>query len=157
MQIRILSENFSNKYKENKFKKSGFLKYQKNRELFLESARQGGIASANSQNRRSKNEKLFCEMCESKFNEVKNNEPIFNGWDADIIIEDLKIAVLWNGIWHYKQISKKQSLEQVQSRDKIKLREIENCGYRAYIIKDMGSYDPIFVKEEFDKFLELCP
>lgn len=92
-------------------------------------------------------------MCESYFKNVKNNQPIFNGWDADIIIEDLKIAVLWNGIWHYKQISKKQSLEQVQSRDKIKLKEIETCGYKAYIIKDMGKYNPIFVKDEFDKFL----
>ena len=119
----------------------------------VETCRKGGIASAKSQNKRSKNEILFCEMCELYFEDVKHNEPMFSGWDADVIIEDLKIAILWNGVWHYKKISKKQSLEQVQSRDKIKLNEIKNCGYRAYIIKDMGSYDPIFVKEEFDKFI----
>ena len=153
IRIECQSNNFSKNYKEGKYKTSKLLEYQKDKIKFLESARRGGIISAESQGRRSKNEKLFCEFCESYFKNVKNNLPIFNGWDADIILEDLKIAILWNGIWHYKQISKKQSLKQVQSRDKIKLKEIENCGYKAYIIKDTGKYNPIFVKEEFDKFL----
>lgn len=56
------------------------------------------------ENRRSKNEKYFCELCEKRFKDVKHNEPIFNGWDADIIIEDIKVAVLWNGKWHYQKI-----------------------------------------------------
>lgn len=81
---------------------------------------------------------------------------MFNGWDADIIIEDLKIAVMWNGPWHYKQIgkpSKYRSLEQTQNRDKIKLKEIKNCGYFPYVIKDMGKYNKSFVEEEFKIFL----
>lgn len=106
-----------------------------------------------SQNRRSKNEKYFCELCENYFKNVKHNEPIFNDWDADIIIEDIKTAVLWNGPWHYKKIHEHHSLEQVQNRDKIKIKEIKNCGYIPYIIKDMGKYNPKFVKEEFIKFL----
>lgn len=104
--------------------------------------------------RRSKNEMLFCEYCEKHFNEVKHNESIFNGWDADVIIEDNKYAVLWNGRWHYDELSKTTSLKQIQNRDKIKLKEIIKCGYKPYVIKDMGSYNPIFVKEQFDKFLE---
>ena len=32
---------------------------------------------------------------------------IFNGWDADIILTDLKIAILWNGKWHYEKLTKK--------------------------------------------------
>lgn len=47
--------------------------------------------------RRSKNEIEFCKLCEEYFDNVKHNESIFNGWDADIIIEDIKFAVLWNG------------------------------------------------------------
>ena len=39
----------------------------------------GGLISANSQQRRSKNEIYFCELCENYFKEVKHNEPIFNG------------------------------------------------------------------------------
>ena len=62
----------------------------------------GGRATRDLQIRRSKNEIYFSELCKDFFYDVKTNEPIFNGWDADIIIGDLKIAVLWNGIWHYK-------------------------------------------------------
>ena len=107
---------------------------------------------AQKESRRSKNEKLFCEMCETYFKDVKHNEPIFNGWDADVIIEDIKTAVLWNGKWHYKSIAG-HALGQVQNRDKIKLKEIEKCGYRTYIIQDMGKENSIFVQKEFDKFI----
>ena len=109
-------------------------------------------AASQKENRRSKNEKLFCEMCESYFEQVKHNESIFNGWDADVIIEDIKIAVLWNGKWHYESIGG-HSVEQVQNRDKIKQHEIEKCGYRIYVIKDMGKFDPTFVKNEFERFI----
>ena len=47
--------------------------------------------------RRSKNEIYFFNLCKEKYNEVLNNEAIFNGWDADIIITNYKIAILWNG------------------------------------------------------------
>lgn len=121
-------------------------------------ARKGGLASAKKQaeSRRSKNEKLFCELCENHFKNVKHNEQIFNGWDADVIIEDLKIAVLWNGKWHYEKITEKHSVKQVQNRDKIKIKEIKLCGYTPYVIKDMGGYNPEFVKEQFEKFLDNC-
>lgn len=112
----------------------------------------GGLKSVQSQQRRSKNEILFANMCQEYFKDVKCNEPIFNGWDADVIIEDIKVAVLWNGKWHYEQISKDHKLKQVQNRDKIKLREIAECGYISYVIKDMGRHNEEFVKSEFEKF-----
>ena len=104
--------------------------------------------------KRSKNEKYFCELCEKHFKNVKHNDPIFNGWDADVIIEDIKVAVLWNGKWHYEKIKEGHSVEQVQNRDKIKIKEIKNCGYTPYVIKDMGKYNPQFVEEEFKKLLK---
>lgn len=104
--------------------------------------------------RRSKNEIEFCKLCEEYFDNVKHNESIFNGWDADIIIEDIKFAVLWNGPWHYKQITKSHSVKQTQNRDKIKIKEIEECGWTPYIIKDMGKANKDFVKEKFDEFLK---
>lgn len=103
--------------------------------------------------RRSKNEKYFCELCEKHFKNVKHNIPVFNGWDADIIIEDIKVAILWNGKWHYNKITENHSLVQVQNRDKIKIEEIIKCGYKPYIIKDMGKYNPRFVEKEFNKFI----
>ena len=85
------------------------------------------------------------------------NEPIFNGWDADVILPIQKIAILWNGKWHYEKITKKHSVQQVQNRDKIKLDEIKNLGYDSYIIKDLGSFDKKFVEDEFRNFQKwLC-
>lgn len=104
--------------------------------------------------RRSKNEIEFYKLCEEYFNNVKHNECVFNGWDADVIIEDIKFAILWNGPWHYKQITKSHSVKQTQNRDKIKIKEIENCGWTPYIIKDMGKANKNFVKEKFDEFLK---
>ena len=114
-----------------------------------------GKASATSQQKRSKNEIYFAELCEKHFGKdnVLTNEPIFDGWDADVILTSVKTAVLWNGVWHYKQISKSQSLVQVQSRDKLKRDVIERYGYTLYEIKDMGKYKPSFVEMEFECFL----
>lgn len=104
--------------------------------------------------RRSKNEIEFCKLCEEYFDNVKHNKSIFNGWDADIIIEDIKFAVLWNGPWHYKQITKSHSVKQTQNRDKIKIKEIKESGWTPYIIKDMGKANKDFVKEKFNEFLK---
>lgn len=107
--------------------------------------------------RRSKNEMLFCRLCEERFANVKHNATMFNGWDADVILTDYKVAVLWNGAWHYKQISKKTSLKQIQNRDRIKISEIKKYGYVPYIIKDMGRYSEEKVYKEFEqlkKYLE---
>jgi hypothetical protein len=98
------------------------------------------------------NEIYFSELCEKYFT-ITTNEPFFDGWDADIIIHSEKIAILWNGAWHYKQIIKKQSLQQVQSRDKIKMNIIKKYGYIPYIIKDMGKYNKKFVEQEFEIFI----
>ena len=65
-----------------------------------------GRISAQKNCRRSKNEIYFYELCNEKFSNVIHNEQIFNGWDADVILQDLKIAILWNGKWHYEKITK---------------------------------------------------
>ena len=123
--------------------------------IYLEVGKKGGLASVKiqSKSRRSKNEIYFAELCKQKFNNVLTNEPMFNGWDADIIIEDIKTAVLWNGKWHYEKIKKEHSVEQVQNRERIKIKEIEGRDYKVYIIKDMGKYKKEFVENEFNKFL----
>ena len=110
-------------------------------------------AEVQSNTRRSKNEIAFYTLCKGYFKDVEHNKPIFNGWDADIIIKDIKYAILWNGIWHYKQVRKKQSLKQIQARDAFKLEQIAVCGYTPYVIQDMGSQDDRFVQKCFDDFI----
>lgn len=117
-----------------------------------ELARRAGLVGITKQNKRSKNEVYFANLCTEYFSSVRTNQPIFNGWDADIIIDDIKYAVLWNGKWHYEQITKKHSLKQVQNRDKIKLVEIWKSGYCPYVIQDMGKHNKSFVREEFEIF-----
>ena len=106
------------------------------------------------QYKRSKNEMFFAELCKKHFNNVLENVKMFNGWDADVILPDLKVAVLWNGVWHYKQIGRISSLKQTQNRDKMKIKAIREYGFLQYVVKDLGSFDEKFVKEEFDKFLK---
>lgn len=126
--------------------------YNKSDQL-KELGRKSGLKSSQSQkeNRRSKNEIYFYDLCKKKYDEVLNNESIFNGWDADVIITKYKIVILWNGVWHYKKITKKHSIKQVENRDIIKIKEIKNCGYTPYIIKDMGRENKQFVEIEFEK------
>ena len=120
----------------------------------LLACQKGGLKSVQSQSisRRSKNEIYFAELCQNKFSNILTNSPIFDGWDADVILEDQKIAVLWNGVWHYKQVREAHSVDQVQSRDKIKLHKIENAGYTPYVIKDDGKFNKKFVEEQFNIF-----
>ena len=116
---------------------------------------QHSLKAVSANQKRSKNEIYFYELCKQHFNVVKHNEPMFNGWDADVIIEDIKYAILWNGPWHYRKITESHSVEQVQNRDKIKINEIEQAGYTPYIIKDDGSYNPEFVEQQFKLLLKL--
>ena len=120
----------------------------------------GGQISAENQQRRSKNEILFSELCIEYFGEddIICNQRIFKdkkggAWDADAVILSLKIACLWDGNWHFKKLNKKHNLEHVQLRDKWKREIIIDNGYTYYTIKDLGGFNPKFVKEQFDLFI----
>lgn len=125
--------------------------------------RKGGLQSIQAQanTRRSKNEMLFAEKCIKQFKHVDTNANIFFGWDADVIIHDYKIAVLWNGSWHFDKLTKQHSVEQVQNRDRMKIQAIKDSGYVPYVIEDHGSFDKLFVEEQFQELLKFinapCP
>ena len=112
----------------------------------------GGRASQASQPRRSKGEVLFFTLCSNYFgeDEVLSNAQVFidkngNYWDSDIVIPKCRLALCYNGIWHYQQIGKKHNLKQVQSRDLIKKSIISDNGYIQYIIKDTSKFNEEFV------------
>jgi hypothetical protein len=120
---------------------------------------EAGLKSVASQQRRSKNEVAFGDAISSLLEcELLFNEPFFKDnkgtyWDADMIIPDLKLAIHWNGPWHYKEISKKVSLLQIQTRDKIKHAVIENNGFTNYVIRDDGKHDEQKVADEVKAFV----
>ena len=123
----------------------------------VESGRKGGKIAVSAVVKRSRNEMLFAELCKNFYNDVLMNEPMFDGWDADIIVEDHEVAVLWNGVWHYRKICKGHKIEQTKARDKLKIDIINSYGYTDYTIVDLGGYNPQYVKEEFLKFSAIYP
>ncbi len=117
----------------------------------------GGIASAASQQRRSKNEIACAELCIEYFgkDDIECNQQNFkdkngNMWDCDIYIKSLKIAILWDGYyWHHSpNASKKQKV-----RDKLKRKIILDNGCTYYTIIDKGKFNKEFVQEQFDLFI----
>lgn len=111
-----------------------------------------GKENASNTVKRSKLEIELYILCKTHFKNVDHNIPIFNGWDADIIVHDIKLAILWNGPWHYKQMPhSNHSLSQVQNRDRIKKQEIESYGYSVLVFEDRY-YTP---KKAFEKIWSL--
>lgn len=152
---KIVCLNCNNEFETKRKRIYCSLKCRNTSEELKMSGRKGGLNSSLKRTKRSVNEIYFFQLCKERFKNVLNNVPMFNGWDADIILPDLKIAILWNGKWHYEKITEQHSLEQVQNRDKIKQKEIENCGYIPYIVKDMGSRNKKFVEEQFLIFTDI--
>lgn len=126
--------------------------YRKN-PIYIEQQRENGKLSLLSLCRRSQNEIYFAELCKKHFSNVLTNEPLFEGFDADIVLPNLKIAIHWNGVWHYKPIRKGMDIEKIRLRDILKDKIIREHGYTPYTIKDLGSHDKKFVEEQFTKFL----
>lgn len=105
---------------------------------------------------RSYNEIYFFKLVKEIFPNATNNKFIFNGYDADVIIPDLKLAIHWNGIWHYKPVINESHFKQICKRDLERYQEIEKCGYTNYIIQDLKSVkDYDFVQLEFTKLLNI--
>ncbi len=97
----------------------------------------GGKKSASQQIRRSKDEIVLYNLCKDYFKSVRHNQSLINGWDADIIIDDIKAAILWNGPWHYQSMPhKNHSLLQVQTRDKIKYDQLTSIGWKVLVFED---------------------
>lgn len=111
-------------------------------------------------NNRGKAEIYFANMCIEHFgsNDVLCNAKIFedkNGglWDADIVIQSLKIAVLYDGIFHHKQVKKGMNLLQIKTRDYLKRKIILSNGYRYYTVVDTGRFNKTFVEGQFWLFI----
>jgi hypothetical protein len=104
--------------------------------LIVAGGSKGGKRSATKQVRRSKQEIELYQLCKSEWN-VTHNVPIVDGWDADIILNEYKVAILWNGPWHYKQMPfNNHSLKQVQNRDRIKKQTLEAKGWKVIVFDD---------------------
>lgn len=124
-----------------------------------EIGRMGGIAASQSPNMkrgRSRSEIYFAQLIQEKFNNVLTNKRMFDGWDADVILLDLKIAIHWNGPCHYLPLFGDDYLQVVQNKDRERYAAIEKCGYTNYIIDDRDNQGltKSKVRKEFNIFKE---
>lgn len=103
---------------------------------------------------RSSNEKLLFSKVLEIYPDTISNKRMFDGWDADIIIPSLKLAIHWNGPWHYKSIMGDELLERVKLKDQLRYKAIETCGYSNYIIQDLGKMDHVKVELEFTQLIK---
>jgi very-short-patch-repair endonuclease len=111
-----------------------------------------GKKSAATRKTRSVDEIRLFDLCARAFKSVRHNEQLRDGWDADVIIDDYKLAILWNGPWHYRDMpGLKHSLSQVQNRDRIKKKVLEKDGWTVLMFEDRH-YTPESAFEEINQF-----
>jgi hypothetical protein len=107
-----------------------------------ESGSKAGKVSSTKRIRRSKDEIKLHDLCHAYFKKVRHNVPLAEGWDADIIIDDFNIAVMWQGIWHREQLPfGNHSLAQVQNRDKLKVGALMRAEWQVLVFHD-NEYTP---------------
>lgn len=112
------------------------------KEEIADQGRKGGLASAAKRVIRSKDEIKLYEMVLDSFPSALHNFVIVDGWDADIVIPEAKLAIMWNGPWHYKDMPhRNHSLSQVQTRDRHKIKRFETLGWTVKVYEDR-SYTP---------------
>ena len=87
--------------------------------------------------KRSKDEISLFEYLSEHFNNIDHSYIVSNGWDTDIALLDYKIAIFWNGPWHYREMNiGNHSLKQVQNRDTIKKNLFTKLGWEVIIYED---------------------
>lgn len=87
---------------------------------------------------RSKNEISFFEKIKKEYSDSIPNYYIDN-FECDVFIPSLKIAIHWNGDWHYNVVITEELLRKIETKDKLKYLYLEKKGIENYIIKDIVS------------------
>ncbi len=102
--------------------------------------------------RRSKIEAKFYNLIVKEFpdlNILSNDKTMLDGYEVDVAIPELKLAIEWNGIVHFKPIYGQTKLDNVQSRDADKLKIASNKDINLIVISDLVSNDKI-LKQAFN-------
>ena len=96
--------------------------------------------------RRSKIEAKFYNLLVKEFPDLDilaNDKIMLNGYEVDVAIPELKLAIEWNGIVHFKPIYGQTKLDKIQTRDADKLKIATNKNINLIVIPDLVSNDKI--------------
>ena len=84
---------------------------------------------------------------------IRNDRKTLNGLELDIFIPKLKLAIEWNGIFHYKDVHKNNSLEKTKRKDILKEEMCKNIGIDLIVVKDLVS-NKKFIIDEVDRIIK---
>lgn len=89
---------------------------------------------------------------------IHHDYSIISPYEIDITIPELKIAICWDGIGHFKPIFGEKNFNKVKNRDKYKRRKFKRIGWFVFVVIDLEDFcrDEFFLKQHlrFDKFLK---
>jgi len=90
----------------------------------------------------SKREIAFYNQLNKRLNAeiIHHDYDLIPPYEIDITIPELKIAICWDGIGHFKPIFGKDVFNKVFYRDKYKRRKIKKLNWFAFVIKDLESH-----------------
>ncbi len=103
--------------------------------------------------RRSKIETKFYNLLVKEFpnlNILHSDKTMLDGYEADVAIPSLKLAIEWNGIVHFKPIYSQTKLDKIQTIDAKKLKIASDKDINLIVIPDLVSNDKILL-QAFDE------
>lgn len=103
--------------------------------------------------RRSKIEAKFYNLIVKEFPSLdilSNDKTMLNGYEVDVAIPELQLAIEWNGIVHFKPIYGQTKLDRIQTRDTEKLKIASDKDINLIVISDLVSNDKI-LKQAFNE------
>lgn len=99
--------------------------------------------------KRSKIEERLFNLLVKEFSNLiilSNDKTMLNGLEVDIAIPELKLAIEWNGIVHFKPIYGGEKLQKIQNKDSEKLKIASEKDINLIVISDLVSNDKILNK-----------
>lgn len=140
--------------------KQTLAEYKKSKSGFAFCNRSCSVSYNNTQRRKSKRSKceiMLFDLIQQHYpnlNVLPNDKNLLEGFEVDIAIPELNLAIEWNGIVHYKPIYGEEKLDKIKSVDIKKQLLAQKNNIRLIVISDLVS-TKAFVNEAFMNIVKI--
>lgn len=83
----------------------------------------------------------------------ENNRIMLDGLELDLYIPEIKLAIEWNGIFHFEPIRGQDKLERIMVKDNTKIERCRELGIELIVICDRTSHDS-FIRQTIAALIE---